>query len=144
MGLTGSVYNRPRPGLTPSRPKRTGDDLVEIAVQVREVVRAPPGGCRRLQEEAQGPLAREAVASEQMASKTVKKVVVVPGRQREHRRHHSIFLPLTGRQGSFRFMSLFLISSSHSTLCVTDILPGMQSPPGRSPEMLTQVAVWQQ
>ncbi|MGN0287507.1 MAG: leucine--tRNA ligase [Atopobiaceae bacterium] len=76
LGRTTSVYNEPWPTFDPEQAK---SDEVEIAVQVKGKVRAHinvPADATKEQLEA---AAREAVA-QQIAGKTVKKVIVVPGR----------------------------------------------------------------
>ena len=76
LGRTTSVYNEPWPTFDPEQAK---SDEIEIAVQVKGKVRAHinvPADATKEQLEA---AAREAVA-QQIAGKTVKKVIVVPGR----------------------------------------------------------------
>ena len=76
LGLTGSVYNEPWPKFDAEQAK---SDLVEIAVQVKGKVRARIQVAADASKDELEAAAREAVA-EQIAGKTVKKVVVVPGR----------------------------------------------------------------
>jgi leucyl-tRNA synthetase len=76
LGLSGSVYNEPWPEFDAEQAK---SDLVEIAVQVKGKVRARIHVAADASKEELEAAAREAVA-EQIAGKTVKKVVVVPGR----------------------------------------------------------------
>ena len=76
LGLSGSVYNEPWPEFDAEQAK---SDLVEIAVQVKGKVRARIHVAADASKEELEAAAREAVA-EQIAGKTVKKVVVGPGR----------------------------------------------------------------
>lgn len=76
LSLTGSVYNEPWPKFDAEQAK---SDLVEIAVQVKGKVRARIQVAADASKDELEAAAREAVA-EQIAGKTVKKVVVVPGR----------------------------------------------------------------
>jgi leucyl-tRNA synthetase len=76
LGLTGSVYNEPWPKFDAEQAK---SDLVEIAVQIKGKVRARIQVAADASKEELEAAAREAVV-EQIAGKTVKKVVVVPGR----------------------------------------------------------------
>ena len=76
LGLSGSVYNEPWPKFDAEQAK---SDMVEIAVQIMGKVRARIQVVADASKEELESAAREAVA-EQIAGKTVKKVVVVPGR----------------------------------------------------------------
>lgn len=76
LGLSGSVYNEPWPKFDAEQAK---SDMVEIAVQIKGKVRARIQVAADASKEELESAAREAVA-EQIAGKTVKKVVVVPGR----------------------------------------------------------------
>ncbi len=76
LGLSGSVYNEPWPKFDAEQAK---SDMVEIAVQIKGKVRARIQVVADASKEELESAAREAVA-EQIAGKTVKKVVVVPGR----------------------------------------------------------------
>ena len=76
LGLTGSVYNEPWPKFDAEQAK---SDMIEIAVQIKGKVRARIQVAADASKEELEAAAREAVA-EQIAGKTVKKVVVVPGR----------------------------------------------------------------
>jgi len=76
LGCEGSVYNEPWPEFDESQ---AANDTVEIAVQVKGKVRARINVPADASKEDLEAAAREAVA-DQIAGKTVKKVVVVPGR----------------------------------------------------------------
>ncbi|MCR5391910.1 MAG: class I tRNA ligase family protein, partial [Olsenella sp.] len=76
LGREGSVYNEPWPEFDAAQAK---SDTVEIAVQIKGKVRARIQVAAAASKEELEAAAREAVA-EQIAGKTVKKVVVVPGR----------------------------------------------------------------
>ncbi len=76
LGLSGSVYNEPWPKFDAEQAK---SDMVEIAVQIKGKVRARIQVVADASKDELESAAREAVA-EQIAGKTVKKVVVVPGR----------------------------------------------------------------
>ena len=76
LGLEGSVYNEPWPEFDPDQ---ATSDTIEIAVQIKGKVRARINVSADASKEELEAAAREAVA-EQIAGKTVKKVIVVPGR----------------------------------------------------------------
>ena len=76
LGREGSVYNEPWPEFDPEQAK---SDEIQIAVQVKGKVRARIDVAADVSKEELEEAAKAAVA-DQLVGKTIKKVIVVPGR----------------------------------------------------------------